>query len=122
MWLNGPVDHQKITGPLACAELFRVCDAKSGECDFPKLTMKKSGLQYADIDKKARWNILRNNQDAKKKVGYILSEYVIETKDDMIKEFENYKDKHYCCEISTGAINSHFGYTLSNKLGCSLTS
>jgi len=91
-------DHLTLIGPLACAELFRICDAENGQCKFPKLVEEESSLSLS-LDKEKRKNILRSNQDASKKVEYILSEYENVDKDEadkLLSEFNGYKDERYC--------------------------
>lgn len=122
--INQPEDHQTsnlskgnqiLEGPLACAEMFRLCDAENGECSFPKLKIMHSGLKIKEkskaereeIEKNGRHNILRAGQTARDKVKNILSGYVNEKEnvinydnnnqiiEDMIKQFNKYKYKPY---------------------------
>lgn len=89
---------EKLVGPWACAELFRLHDACGG-CDFPTLIMKETGQSVPEPE--ARYHLVRKNneQEIEKKVRYILSTYENGNDEklvkEMIKSFTEFKDRKY---------------------------
>jgi len=81
-------------------------------------------------DVEALFDVLQQYKDSKGNHPIITANYLSQNPNfDAIREngFTEYVgesiiDTYKSYPSSTGAINSHFGYTLSNKLGCSLTS
>ena len=112
LWINGPDGNPIVLrGPLACAEMFRLCDAVDGKSDFPVLTAEKSNLRLkqksAEDLLRGRYNIYckSGNVEAEinRKVGNIMNNYGKESllsHADMQQAFDKYKDKPYwyCAE------------------------
>jgi len=85
-----------LSGPLACAELFRCYDATGVDHGFPVLVEHDNGtVEYIC---KPRVNLLRSNQSVEDKVNNILYQYhdnVQSSKETLYQDFINFKDKPY---------------------------
>lgn len=85
-----------LSGPLACAELFRCYDATGVDHGFPVLVVHDNGtVEYIC---KPRVNLLRSNQSVEDKVNNILYQYhdnVQSSKETLYQDFINFKDKPY---------------------------
>lgn len=85
-----------LSGPLACAELFRCYDATGVDHGFPVLVEHDNGtVEYIC---KPRVNLLRSNQSVEDKVNNILYQYhdnVQSSKETLYQDFINFKDKLY---------------------------
>ena len=85
-----------ISGPIACAELFRCHDATGVDYEFPILVELNNDVM--SFIRKPRVNLLRSNQSVEDKVNNILYQYhdnVQSSKETLYKEFLNFKDKPY---------------------------
>ena len=100
-------DSEVLTGPLACAELFRNYEATgcSMNKDLPILVEHGNG-KAGDILPKHRVNLLSSKQNEVGKVNNILYQYhedVQPSKETLYKEFLNFKDKPYGYEQQIAA-------------------
>ena len=85
-----------LKGPLACAELFRCCDAIGVDHDFPVLVEHDNGMM--SYIREPRVNLLSPKQNEVGKVNNILYQYhdnVQPSKDSLYQDFINFKDKLY---------------------------
>ena len=85
-----------LKGPLACAELFRCCDAIGVDHDFPVLVEHDNGMM--SYIRELRVNLLSPKQNEVGKVNNILYQYhdnVQPSKDSLYQDFINFKDKLY---------------------------
>ena len=85
-----------LSGPLACAELFRCYDATGVDRGFPVLVEHDNGM--VGYIRKPRVNLLRSNQSVEDKVNNILYQYhdnVQSSKETLYQDFINFKDKPY---------------------------
>ena len=85
-----------LSGPIACAELFRCHDATGVDRGFPVLVEHDNGM--VGYIRKPRVNLLRSNQSVEAKVNNILYPYhdsVQLDKDTLYQDFINFKDKPY---------------------------
>lgn len=93
---------ERLEGPWACAELFRVHDAQGVLNDYPILTEFETGMNIQKAT--PRMNLKRNNQNTIDKVKYILSGYANEFSDEDIfsftDEFNKYQFKCYRYRIN----------------------
>lgn len=84
-----------LSGPLACAELFRCHNATGVDKEFPVLVDNNAIVKYI---RKPRVNLLRSNQSVEDKVNNILYQYhdnVQSSKETLYQDFINFKDKPY---------------------------
>ena len=84
-----------LSGPLACAELFRCHKATGVDKEFPVLVDNNAIVKYI---RKPRVNILRSNQSVEDKVNNILYQYhdnIQSFKETLYQDFINFKDKPY---------------------------
>lgn len=87
---------ENLTGPWACAELFRGYDATGVDMynDLPILVEHDCGK--GNYIRGARRNLLRSNQQPEKKVDNILYAYLEHPRKDILyKDFLKFKDKPY---------------------------
>ena len=85
-----------LSGPIACAELFRCYDATGVDRGFPVLVEHDNGM--VGYIRKPRVNLLRSNQSVEDKVNNILYQYhdnVQSSKETLYQDFINFKDKPY---------------------------
>lgn len=85
-----------LSGPIACAELFRCHDATGVDYEFPILVEQNNDVM--SFIRKPRVYLLRSNQSVEDKVNNILYQYhdnVQSSKETLYKEFLNFKDKPY---------------------------
>lgn len=86
--------REVLSGPWACAELFRYYDATSQDRDLPILVEHDNGM--VGYIREPRINLLSAKQTVEKKVDYILGEYhEFPSKDELYQEFESFVDKRY---------------------------
>lgn len=84
-----------LSGPLACAELFRCHNATGADKEFPVLVDNNAIVKYI---RKPRVNLLRSKQSVEDKVNNILYQYhdnVRPSKETLCQDFINFKDKPY---------------------------
>ena len=84
-----------LSGPLACAELFRCHNATGVDKEFPVLVDNNAIVKYI---RKPRVNLLRSKQSVEDKVNNILYQYhdnIQSFKETLCKDFINFKDKPY---------------------------
>ena len=84
-----------LSGPLACAELFRCYDATGVDKEFPVLVDNNAIVKYI---RKPRVNLLRSKQSVEDKVNNILYQYhdnIQSFKETLYQDFINFKDKPY---------------------------
>ena len=85
-----------LSGPIACAELFRCHDATGVDYEFPILVEQNNDVM--SFIRKPRVNLIRSNQSVEAKVNNILYPYhdsVQLDKDTLYQDFINFKDKPY---------------------------
>jgi hypothetical protein len=84
-----------LSGPIACAELFRCHDATGVDKEFPVLVDNNAIVKYI---RKPRVNLLRSKQSVEDKVNNILYQYhdnIQSFKETLYQDFINFKDKPY---------------------------
>ena len=84
-----------LSGPLACAELFRCHNATGVDKEFPILVDNNAIVKYI---RKPRVNLLRSKQSVEDKVNNILYQYhdnAQSSKETLYQDFINFKDKPY---------------------------
>ena len=84
-----------LSGPLACAELFRCHNATGVDKEFPVLVDNNAIVKYI---RKPRVNLLRSKQSVEDKVNNILYQYhdnIQSSKETLCQDFINFKDKPY---------------------------
>lgn len=84
-----------LSGPLACAELFRCHKATGVDKEFPVLVDNNAIVKYI---RKPRINLLRSKQSVEDKVNNILYQYhdnIQSFKETLYQDFINFKDKPY---------------------------
>ena len=84
-----------LSGPLACAELFRYHNATGVDKEFPVLVDNNAIVKYI---RKPRVNLLRSKQSIEDKVNNILYQYhdnIQSFKETLYQDFINFKDKPY---------------------------
>lgn len=84
-----------LSGPLACAELFRCHNATGVDKEFPVLVENNAIVKYI---RKPRVNLLRSKQSVEDKVNNILYQYhdnIQSFKETLYQDFINFKDKPY---------------------------
>ena len=84
-----------LSGPLACAELFRCHNATGVDKEFPVLVDNNAIVKYI---RKPRVNLLRSKQSVEDKVNNILYQYhdnAQSSKETLYQDFINFKDKPY---------------------------
>ena len=84
-----------LSGPIACAELFRCHDATGIDKEFPVLVDNNAIVKYI---RKPRVNLLRSKQSVEDKVNNILYQYhdnIQSFKETLYQDFINFKDKPY---------------------------
>lgn len=84
-----------LSGPLACAELFRCHNATGVDKEFPALVDNNAIVKYI---RKPRVNLLRSKQSVEDKVNNILYQYhdnIQSFKETLYQDFINFKDKPY---------------------------
>lgn len=84
-----------LSGPLACAELFRCHNATGVDKEFPVLVDNNAIVKYI---RKPRVNLLRSKQSVEDKVNNILYQYhdnIQSFKETLYQDFINFKDKPY---------------------------
>lgn len=84
-----------LSGPLACAELFRCHYATGVDKEFPVLVDNNAIVKYI---RKPRVNLLRSKQSVEDKVNNILYQYhdnIQSFKETLYQDFINFKDKPY---------------------------
>ena len=84
-----------LSGPLACAELFRCHNATGVDKEFPVLVDNNAIVKYI---RKSRVNLLRSKQSVEDKVNNILYQYhdnIQSFKETLYQDFINFKDKPY---------------------------
>lgn len=85
-----------LSGPLACAELFRCYDATGVDYEFPVLVDHNNDVM--SFIRKPRINLIRLNQSVEAKVNNILYQYHDNVRPDnetLYQDFKNFKDKPY---------------------------
>ena len=85
-----------LSGPIACAELFRCHDATGVDYEFPILVEQNNDVM--SFIRKPRINLLRSNQSVEDKVNNILYQYhdnIQSFKETLYQDFINFKDKPY---------------------------
>ena len=89
------VDESNVlSGPLACAELFRCNDATGQDRDLPILIEHDNGK--VDYIHEPRINLLSSKKTVKSKVDYILGEYNNHPDNvELYKDFASFVDKRY---------------------------
>ena len=84
-----------LSGPLACAELFRCHNATGVDKEFPVLVDNNAIVKHI---RKPRVNLLRSKQSVEDKVNNILYQYhdnIQSFKETLYQDFINFKDKPY---------------------------
>ena len=84
-----------LSGPLACAELFRCHNATGVDKEFPVLVDNNAIVKYI---RKPRVNLLRSKQSVEDKVNNIIYQYhdnIQSFKETLYQDFINFKDKPY---------------------------
>ena len=84
-----------LSGPLACAELFRCHNATGVDKEFPVLVDNNAIVKYI---RKPRVNLLRSKQSVEDKVNNSLYQYhdnIQSFKETLYQDFINFKDKPY---------------------------
>lgn len=84
-----------LSGPLACAELFRCHNATGVDKEFPVFVDNNAIVKYI---RKPRVNLLRSKQSVEDKVNNILYQYhdnIQSFKETLYQDFINFKDKPY---------------------------
>lgn len=84
-----------LSGPLACAELFRCHNATGADKEFPVLVDNNAIVKYI---RKPRVNLLRSKQSVEDKVNNTLYQYhdnIQSFKETLYQDFINFKDKPY---------------------------
>lgn len=84
-----------LSGPLACAELFRCHNATGVDKEFPVLVDNNAIVKYI---RKPRVNLLRSKQSVEDEVNNILYQYhdnIQSFKETLYQDFINFKDKPY---------------------------
>lgn len=84
-----------LSGPLACAELFRCHNATGVDKEFPVLVDNNAIVKYI---RKPRVNLLRSKLSVEDKVNNILYQYhdnIQSFKETLYQDFINFKDKPY---------------------------
>ena len=92
-----------LSGPLACAELFRCHNATGVDKEFPVLVDNNAIVKYI---RKPRVNLLRSKQSVEDKVNNILYQYhdnIQSFKETLYQDFINFKDKPYGYEQQIAA-------------------
>ena len=87
-----------LSGPLACAELFRCHNATGVDKEFPVLVDNNAIVKYI---RKPRVNLLRSKQSVEDKVNKILYQYhdnIQSFKETLYQDFINFKEKPYAYE------------------------
>lgn len=87
---------ERLVGPYACAELFRMQDAISDTNTFPRLIEYQVNQPIPKPQK--RWNLIRSNQKVEDKVKYLLSAYSNPDDADigeLVKAFKDYSLRDY---------------------------
>lgn len=85
-----------LSGPFACAELFRCYNATGVRKEFPVLVEHKNNMVRYIC--KSRINLLRPKQLVEAKVNNILYQYhdnIQPSKETLYQDFVNFKDKPY---------------------------
>lgn len=85
-----------LSGPIACAELFRCHDATGVDYEFPILVEQNNDVM--SLIRKPRINLIRPNKSVEAKVNDILYAYhdsVQLDKDTLYQDFINFKDQPY---------------------------
>ena len=85
-----------LSGPIACAELFRCHDATGVDYEFPILVEQNNDVM--SFIRKPRINLIRSNQSVEAKVNNILYPYhdsVQLDNETLYQDFKNFKDKLY---------------------------
>ena len=85
-----------LSGPIACAELFRCHDATGVDYEFPILVEQNNDVM--SFIRKPRINLIRSNQSVEDKVNNILYQYhdnIQSSKETLCQDFINFKDKPY---------------------------
>ena len=85
-----------LSGPIACAELFRCHDATGVDYEFPVLVDHNNDVM--SFIRKPRINLLRSKQSVEDKVNNILYQYhdnIQSFKETLYQDFINFKDKPY---------------------------
>jgi len=93
-----------LSGPIACAELFRCHDATGVDYEFPILVEQNNDVM--SFIRKPRINLIRSNQSVEAKVNIILYPYhdsVQLDKDTLYQDFLNFRDKPYGYEQQIAA-------------------
>lgn len=93
-----------LSGPIACAELFRCHDATGVDYEFPILVEQNNDVM--SFIRKPRINLIRSNQSVEAKVNNILYPYhdsVHLDKDTLYQDFLNFRDKPYGYEQQIAA-------------------
>jgi len=93
-----------LSGPIACAELFRCHDATGVDYEFPILVEQNNDVM--SFIRKPRINLIRSNQSVEAKVNNILYPYhdsVQLDKDTLYQDFLNFRDKPYGYEQQIAA-------------------
>ena len=85
-----------LSGPIACAELFRCHDATGVDYEFPILVEQNNDVM--SFIRKPRINLIRSNQSVEAKVNNILYQYHDNVRPDnetLYQDFKNFKDRPY---------------------------
>lgn len=89
-------EDEVLSGPIACAELFRCHDAIGVDYEFPVLVEHNNGM--INFIRKPRINLIRSNQSIEAKVNNVLYQYhdnVQPSKEILHQDFINFKHKLY---------------------------
>jgi hypothetical protein len=85
-----------LSGPIACAELFRCHDATGVDYEFPILVEQNNDVM--SFIRKPRINLIRSNQSVEAKVNNILYQYHDNVRPDnetLYQDYKNFKDRPY---------------------------
>ena len=86
--------NQTLTGPFACAHLFRHFNAIENDHDMPKLVELNNNM--VGYIREPRINILTPKHKLEQKTDYLLTQYTTHPDNNAIyQDFENFKDKRY---------------------------
>ena len=83
-----------LSGPIACAELFRCHDATGVDYEFPILLEHDNGM--VGYIREPRINLLTSKQTVEGKVDYILEEYYeVSERKCLYSDFSRFVDRRY---------------------------
>lgn len=91
--LHNAETGERLEGPWACAELFRIHDALGTINDYPVLIEYESAREIQDAS--PRLNLKRSNQKTEDKVKYLLSAYANKFTEGDIENLSEEFDKYH---------------------------